>query len=131
VTGAEVLPNLQFSYFVFGPGMLDRRPVEDGARFLEAYLRAVRELEKGKTPPNIELLARATSLEPELLERACWTRFRSDGALDEESFRGFQEWLLERDLLDRMVEPEEYWDDRFRVRALERLDRDHKGDIDG
>jgi NitT/TauT family transport system substrate-binding protein len=53
VDASEVMPNAQFTVLTFGPGILQSNP-EAGQRFMLAYLKAVRQLNEGKTPRNIE-----------------------------------------------------------------------------
>lgn len=119
IAANEVLPGFQFSFFIFGPGMLDERPPEVGAAFLRAYLRGVRAVARGKTVENIRILAEATQQEEELLRRTCWPSFRPDGQLDTATLNGFQRWLHDKQLLDRVLDPSELWDPRFLEMALD------------
>ena len=90
-----------------------------GARFLRAFLRGVRTVAEGKTDENIAILAEATHQDEELLQRTCWPSFRSDGGLDTATVNDFQRWLHREELLDRVLDPSEFWDPRFLQMALD------------
>lgn len=106
VGAEELLPGGQFTALMFSERMLaDGQAL--GRRFLRAYREALVRYNEGKTPRNLEILARATRLSPELLERACWPSMPADGALRMESLLAYQDWLRQRRLVDRVLAPAE------------------------
>jgi len=109
VPANEVVPGLEFASLVFGRSLLtDRR--EAGRRFLAAYLRGVRQYREGKTPRNIEVLTAATQMSAEELDRACWPTTRADGTIETGPLQDFQRWGFEKGLIDRVLDPEEYYE---------------------
>ncbi len=105
--GAEqLLPGGQFTALMFSERMLaDGQAL--GRRFLRAWRAALARYNEGKTPRNLEILARATRLAPELLARACWPSMPADAALNLESLMAYQHWLRQRQLIDRVLAPGE------------------------
>lgn len=112
LTGAEIAPGQQTAVVAFGPRLLDRER-EAGKRFLTAYLRAVRDINKGKTPELVSLIARRTELPEDVVREACWGNFRDDGQIDVPSVMAFQEWAKARGLQDAIVPVERFWDPSF------------------
>ncbi len=112
LTGAEIAPGQQTAVVAFGPRLLDRER-EAGKRFLAGYLRAVREINKGKTPELVALIARRTQLPEDVVREACWGNFRDDGQIDVPSVMAFQEWAKARGLQDAIVPVERFWDPSF------------------
>ena len=80
---------------------------------MRAYLRAVRQYNRGKTDRNQEILGRHTGLDRALLREACWPSFRADGQIDVRSVRDFQIWALSRGLLDQRLTEQQFWDPQF------------------
>jgi NitT/TauT family transport system substrate-binding protein len=118
----QIIPDAQYGVLVFGPRLLDRER-ELGERFLTAYLRAERELARGKTEENVARLADALDFDASLVRRMCWVAVRSDLGVNHESLADFQLWAREEGLLDRIVPPELYWDGAFAAAAVARLER--------
>lgn len=108
----EISPGAQLAVVSFGPSLLERNR-EAGRRFLVAYLRGVRQYNLGKTPRNLEILAKETGLDPELLRQACWQPIRGDGKINVESVLDFQRWAVRRGALDAVVPPDRFWDPAF------------------
>lgn len=106
----ELIPGFQWGLLVVGPNLLDDR-ADAGRRLVRAYLRGVRQYNQGKTPRNMAILAGRTGLDPGTLQRVCWPAVREDGAVDTVGLRAFQEWGLERGLLDEIVPADDYLDD--------------------
>ena len=103
----EILPEAQFTGLMLSRRMLVERP-ELGARFLRAFAAAVRQYNEGKTPRNIEILARHTRLPPEQVARACWASIPADGQVRTAGLMAYQEWLLARRAIDRIVPDAEF-----------------------
>jgi NitT/TauT family transport system substrate-binding protein len=118
-----VLPELQTAVLVFGPTLVEDRP-ELGRRFMEAYLRGVRQYAKGKTPRNLDILAEKLSLDRGLLERTCWQDVRIDGRVDTESLLEFQKWSTSEGHLRGTLTEAELWDSSFVSHALQELAAD-------
>jgi NitT/TauT family transport system substrate-binding protein len=116
----EVLPDHQFSVLLYGPSFLERDP-EAGQRFMNAYLRGVRQFAEGKTERNIEILSRTSEWDPETLEALCWLWIEPDGSVDVDSIVAMQEYALARGYLNRPVAPEEFWEPEFIERAAREL----------
>ncbi len=108
----DVIPGAQQGTLMFGPTLLEKNR-EAGRRFLVAYLRGVRQFNRGKTPRNVEILASETGLDPELVRVACWQSIRGDGSVNVESMLAFQRWAVGRGALDALVPPERFWDGSF------------------
>lgn len=105
----EWAPEFDTAYIVFGSRLLGAERAA-GERFLAAYLEGVRDYAEGKTARNVERLAAATGLEPDLLAAACWPQVRVDGEFRLESLASFAAWARARGDLDRDVAPEELVD---------------------
>ncbi|HUO84079.1 MAG TPA: ABC transporter substrate-binding protein [Thermoanaerobaculia bacterium] len=105
---AEISPGLQWSMLFFGSRLLDREP-ELGFRFLRAYLRGVRAYGQGKTRRNVAVLSADTSLEPDLVERACWAAIRKDGTVNLENIQEFIDWAGSRGYLESAPRAVELW----------------------
>jgi NitT/TauT family transport system substrate-binding protein len=108
----QVVPNYQHLVTVYGPSLLDENP-EAGKKFMAAYLKAVRQYNQGKTERNLEILARGTGLDKELLRKACWPSVRGDGQIDLSSLIDFQNWGMKRQFLDRVLTSDQVWDPTF------------------
>lgn len=119
----EVVPGLQFAMMAYGRALLEEnRGV--GERFMVAYLKAARQYNEGKTDRNLDILAKYTELDREILKQAAWSRIRSDGRIDVESVLDFQKWAMAGGLQDRLVAEEDFWEPAFIERAGEVLDRE-------
>ncbi len=118
--GEDLIPEAQIGAIAFGPRLLNRDR-DLGRRFMVANLKGVRQYNRGKTERNLNILGRRTGLERDLLERLCWPNLRDDGMLNLESVMQFQTWANKRGLLERRLEPEEFWDPAFVEYAGRRL----------
>lgn len=78
-----------------------------------AYLKAVRQYNQGKTERNLEILAKHTELDRELLKRACWPSMHNDGRINVRGVLDFQAWAVGKGFLDSPVKEEQFWDPRF------------------
>lgn len=120
LTDEQLAPDLQASMLLFGPRLLRDDP-ELGQRFMVAYLQGIRQFLEGKTERNLELVTEFTGLDAEIVEAACWAHMDPTGAIRTEGIMEFQAWLLERDLLDRVVEVDEFWNPTYIEHANEVL----------
>ncbi|NLE46190.1 MAG: ABC transporter substrate-binding protein [Chloroflexi bacterium] len=114
----DVLEDAQVGVIVFGPRLLADREI--GVRFIQAYLDAVEQYRQGPTEANVEILARHTGLEPDLLSRACWADVPADGRINEQSIAEFQSWALTNGELDALVPADVFYVDEFRDEAVRR-----------
>lgn len=87
-----------------------------------AYLKAVRQYNRGKIERNIEILAKHTGLDRELLKKCCWPAFHDKGQINIESIVDFQSWALKKGFLDKGVSPDQFWDPSFIEYANKVLD---------
>jgi ABC-type nitrate/sulfonate/bicarbonate transport system substrate-binding protein len=108
----KVIPGFQLSTILFGPTLLEKNP-EVGKRFMIACLKAVRQFNKGKTERNLEIIAKHTGLDKELLKRTCWPSLRDDGKINIESVLDFQSWAVKKGFQDKLVSPDQFWDPSF------------------
>jgi NitT/TauT family transport system substrate-binding protein len=108
----KVIPGFQLSTILFGPTLLEKNP-EVGKRFMIACLKAVRQFNKGKTERNLEIIAKHTGLDKELLKRTCWPSLRDDGKMNIESVLDFQSWAVKKGFQDKVVSPDQFWDPSF------------------
>lgn len=111
----DILPESQVTALLLG----SRVQGEVGERFLVAYLQAARQYMEGKTERNIEILARHTQLDPELLARLCWPTISVNGDLNLESMKDFQNWAQAKGYLEKILEPEQFFASQYLEAALE------------
>jgi ABC-type nitrate/sulfonate/bicarbonate transport system substrate-binding protein len=109
--GQDALPGAQLSVVVFSDRLL--KSPDLGLRVAQAYLDAVRQYQQGASARNIEILAKYTGLEKELLKKICWTTIPADGKLNLDNVMAFQQWANAQGQLDKIVAPEKFWDGRF------------------
>lgn len=102
VGGEELLPDGQFTALMFSRRMLEASP-DLGKRFMRAWLAGLKQFHEGKTPRNLDIIARATKLSPEVLTAACWPVMPADGRVRSASLEAYQRWLLERKVIDRLI----------------------------
>lgn len=111
----DVVPGLPYAFIAFGERLVTRER-DTGERFIRAYMKGVRQYAQGKTQRNLDILARATGEDADLLRRACWPPF-SVTDIDSAAFGDFQDWAVTRGLLDRHLAVTEFWDGGFLERA--------------
>ncbi len=109
--GQEVVPGAQLSALVFSERLL--KSPELGMRAAQAYLEGARQYQQGATERNVEILAKYTGMDKDLLTRICWTTIPSDGNLNIDNIMAFQKWALSQGQLDQVVTPDKFWDSRF------------------
>jgi NitT/TauT family transport system substrate-binding protein len=114
-----VVPDLTVSLIVFGAKPLAAPAI--GERFAVAYLKAVRQYAQGKTPRNIELVAKHTGLDPALVAEICWPVVPQDGRMNLDWIMKYQTWLKAQGLLDRTLTANEFVDMRFAEAANQAL----------
>lgn len=120
VSDATLAPTAHFSGVCFGPSLLEGNP-DAGVRFMVAYLKGIRQYNKGKTRRNIEIIAENTGLDTRSVADSAWPVMRSDGAMDVSGFVEFQKWARKKGYLDSLVPAEKLWDPRFVEQANRKL----------
>jgi len=118
-----IVPNFVMAMMMYGPTLLDERP-EVGERFAVAILRAIRQFMQGKTARNLAIVERGTGLPSDVVASSCWPVVGDNARLDPLALRGYQEWSVERGLVDRVLEDEELFEPRFMEQAAARLAKD-------
>lgn len=106
------VPGKQHSYLMFGPTLLEKDR-DAGSAFMLAYRKALIQYNEGKTEANIKALARATSLDPDLVARLCWSPTRASGRMNLDDVTRYQQWAVDQGLLDKAVPVDSFWDGSF------------------
>lgn len=114
----DVLPNHTVSTVIFGE-LFTEKNQEAGVRWMRAYLRAVEQYNQGLTDRNVEILSKYTKLEPDLIKVACFSNLRPSGMINGEGILQYQEWAVEKGLMDAVLPVENFWDDSFLKAAME------------
>jgi len=112
VTAQEVIPGFQFGTTMYGPYLIEKNP-DAGNRFMVAYLKGIRQYNRGKTARNLQILAKHTRLKEDLLKQACWSQVNNDGRVNVQSIDAFQNWAKGKGYLDDLVLQEKFMDSRF------------------
>ena len=107
----EVLPNFQYSMNFFGANLLKNREV--GQRFMNAYLKAVKFYNQGKTEKNIQYMVDFTGMEKDIVTEMCWAQLREDGSINTQSLVDYQNWALKRGYIESVLSPEQFWDAEY------------------
>lgn len=108
----ELIPDFDYAFVFYGASLLKQDP-DAGRRFATAYLKGVRQYGQGKTERNLDILAKHTGLDRELLKQVCWPAVRRDGRVDVKSVLEFQAWAVERKFVDRSLASSELLDASF------------------
>ena len=116
----EIIPDFQTAVLLFGPSFLEKNR-EAGVRFMISYLKGVRQYRQGKTDRNLEIVAKYTQLETDLLKEVCWPDIHADGSINAESLVGYQDWGLSEGLLVSMVDEQQFWEPYFINKANQEL----------
>jgi NitT/TauT family transport system substrate-binding protein len=108
----QVIPDFQIQFILYGPTLLDENP-DVGRRFMVVYLKGAQQYNQGKTERNLEILAKYTELDRELLMQVCWPAIRDDGQINVQSVLDYQAWAVEKGYLDSPVTEDQFWDPSF------------------
>jgi ABC-type nitrate/sulfonate/bicarbonate transport system substrate-binding protein len=114
------LPDQHASLVVFGPRLLADRDL--GQRFANAMFRAIADYLEGPTARNVAVLSRVLDEDQQILARSCWPPIDRNGAVAFELMQAYQRWEVARGNLDRVLDPEEYFDAGFAARSVLVLD---------
>jgi ABC-type nitrate/sulfonate/bicarbonate transport system substrate-binding protein len=116
IAAHKALPGFETGLVFFGPSLLNGNR-EGGRRFMLAYRDAVLRYQEGKTPRNVDILARATGDTPDIVRRSCWVPIRADGRVDLASYATLQAWGVRMGMIDTPATPAQFWDSSFVVYA--------------
>jgi len=114
--GSSLAPGAHLAVLVFGPSLL-RRNRELGQRFMVAYLRAVRQYNKGRTDRNLAIVSRGLGLDTADLRKMCWLPTDSTGAVNLASLTSYQQWGLETGSIAKIQDPSAVTDTTFAATA--------------
>jgi ABC-type nitrate/sulfonate/bicarbonate transport system substrate-binding protein len=109
---AEILRNFQYSYVLFGQGLL-HADLQIGAKFLGAYLRATQEFVDGKTPKFMDEFAQSNGFDVVRARDSCRGHETPDGTISHESVRMMAEWFLRKHYSPAPVTVDRIVDERF------------------
>jgi NitT/TauT family transport system substrate-binding protein len=120
----QVLPGFHFAFIAYGPRILTEERAA-GQKFMVAYLNAVKQYAEGKTDRNIDILEEITELDRTLIQNACWSAIQVDGHLNDDDIIEFQNWAIERGMLDGPpMTADDFWDSSFIDYANQELEND-------
>jgi len=91
VKGYDFTPNNSNPLY-YGTAIIKTNP-ELGKRFMVAYLQGVRQYNQGKTERNLEILAKYTQLDRDVLNETCWVYVAENGEVPEAPVREFMDWM--------------------------------------
>lgn len=117
---ADVLPNFQFSFALFGRKLLEGDP-EIGTKFLFAYLQGARDFLQGASAEFVDEFAAAHNLDAALIREGCRNTFTPDGRLNTESFDQFIAWAVGKGYCEPEVASAELYETRFIDEAARRF----------
>ncbi len=106
------VPGYQVSTIIYGPNLLEKNH-ELGNKFMVAYLKGVRQFNKGKTGRNLEILQKHTRLEADILKDICLVSFYDDGHVDVDTIRVVQDWAYKRGYIDEKIPVSQLVDTSF------------------
>jgi NitT/TauT family transport system substrate-binding protein len=112
------VPGLAMSVIAIGEKVYTNPDVAN--RFAVAYIKAVRQYSKGSTDENnINSAAALTKLPPDLVKDICWATISLNGELNVESIQEYQKWMVERGLMDKALDPSQYYDPSYANSAIQ------------
>lgn len=117
----KYIPGLQYGIIVFGPSLLVTNR-DLGQRFINAYLKGVRQYNQGKTQRNLDIIARRGVVSADTARTLCFAPIRNNGSLDLGSLLEFQKWGVEQGHQIRMLSETEVSDLEFVRKAAAALD---------
>jgi NitT/TauT family transport system substrate-binding protein len=117
----KYVPGLQYGIVVFGPSLLVTNR-DLGQRFINAYLRGVRQYNQGKTERNLEIIGRRGLVSADTARTLCFAPIRSNGSIDIPSLLDFQKWGVEQGHQIRTLSEAELSDQEFVRKASATLD---------
>ena len=120
-SGNKYVPGLQYGIIVFGPSLLITNR-DLGQRFINAYLKGVRQYNQGKTQRNLDIIARRGVVSADTARTLCFAPIRNSGSLDLASVLEFQKWGVDQGHQIRLLSETEVSDLEFVRKAAAALD---------
>lgn len=114
ISAQRVLPDFQYSSIFYGPNLLERDR-DSGRRFMAAYREGVAQYLEGKTPRNVDIIARATGEDASLVRESCWLAMRADSRINLSTLLEFQRWASAHGFVARPATAAQIWDSSFVV----------------
>lgn len=108
----DVVPEAPVAVLFYGPNLIEERR-DVGVRFLAALQQGLARYNEGKTARNTEIVSSFLDLPQAQVNDTCWPRAPSDGSISPAAFRAYQEWNLERGLVERILDDDELFDLSF------------------
>jgi NitT/TauT family transport system substrate-binding protein len=121
VNAGSVLPGSQTTLLTYGPNLMGAN-ADVGKRFMVAYLKGVRKFNEGKTDETVKVMNKYLKMDEALLKKMCWSTMRNDGVVNVDSMMEFQQWALDKKLVDKPVTREQLFDPAFVQYAAKVLD---------
>jgi ABC-type nitrate/sulfonate/bicarbonate transport system substrate-binding protein len=90
----DYIPNEQVGFLFYGPDFLQRDRAL-GQRFMVAYVEGLRQYARGMTPRNLAIVSEYTDLPAETVRKGGWISMFSDGHIEVNLLRRFQDWLYD------------------------------------
>jgi ABC-type nitrate/sulfonate/bicarbonate transport system substrate-binding protein len=116
---ADVLPNFQYSFIVYGARLLDG-DVSTGARFLLAYFRGAQDFLHGKTPAFMDEYAKNNDLDPRQVRAGCRGSFEPDGRIHFGDMQKYLDWAVSHGFLKEPIRAPSLVDTRF-LETMQRM----------
>jgi NitT/TauT family transport system substrate-binding protein len=108
LSGDVFIPNYTTPLY-YGTVFTDTNP-ELGRRFMVAYLQGVRQYNQGKTDRNIEILAKYTNLDWDLLDQSCWVPIGENGEIPMQPVRQYLDWMYANEKITQNVDDDQLFD---------------------
>ncbi|CAG9173421.1 Putative aliphatic sulfonates-binding protein [Cupriavidus laharis] len=118
----QVFPNSPAGYLVYGPALTVRN-VEAGNRFMQAYLKGVRDYGQAFGPAQKDkdaILAILRKYNIDIRPDTPMMSIPEDGVPSMESVEAFLDWQVKLGTIRTRIDPKSLRDDRFRQAALAR-----------
>jgi ABC-type nitrate/sulfonate/bicarbonate transport system substrate-binding protein len=119
VSFADLLPNFQYTFILFGKSMLEAdRKV--GVDFLAAYLRGLWDFQAGKDPRAFQKLAEAGHSDVTAVRNACRAGLSRDGRVEIADVQRVVDWAVSEGLCEKSPDMSQLVDNT-RVEEANRL----------
>jgi NitT/TauT family transport system substrate-binding protein len=118
LSGERAVPNFQWAVIAYSERLWKRQP-DLGHRFMRAYRRGLARYAEGKTARNVDIVARATNEDPDIIRDACWLSMPTHARITWPTIDAFQLWANSQGLMERRVTEAQVWDSTF-VHASDR-----------
>ena len=92
-----------------------------GQRFINGYLRGVRQYPEGKTARNMALVQKFPGGDEALVRMMQWPFLQAEGHINVESVMQIQGWWVREGWLNQVLPPDRWYDPTFVRRAVPAL----------